>query len=686
MKLNLKLMKNLNRGGDKVKSKFQLKSIRAKLLISMLSLVAVMCISLTGFAYYSARKTLVNSNLDLMSEISRSSAERLENEIRSKLMSLSLTANTPRIKDPKVSWEDKKAILQSSIELEGHTMLGIADLTGKVTYTDGSVLDIKDREYFKEAIKGNNYVSSTFKSKVDGKILIAYSVPIKNNGSITGALIAIRNSDNLSKITNKINFLSTGECFVIDTEGKIIAAIDQAIVDRMDNYIVQNDPQLQELIAIEKEMMQGKTGIGEYFYDGVDKYVAYYPLESTGWSLAIAVHKNDLLSRLNGLKNISMLIGLIELIIIGILVVVLSRKITNGLVAVKGHMDKIAEGDFTEEINRKYIKSSDEIGAICKTLNVTQSSIGNMVGAVKDSAGEIDSSAVNLAAISEELSALTHNISTAILDVTKGTTKQASDLTDIVFKLNEFSEQLNEVAIHIAEIDNMAVGVSESSKKSNKDMADVVFSITSFNDKFKNFTKSIGEMDVDIKTVNEITDLINSIAEQTNLLALNAAIEAARAGEAGRGFAVVADEVRKLAVESGKTASNIQNVVKTVYSSVENLSKSSEKMIEFMEKQINRDYERMIDTGKQYSKDADIFNNFMLEFSDEAQRLNSHVEGIVKAIEDVSTTLSEGSSGVFNISAKTEDIVDKIEEINNASIENKNSAIKLTEITSKFKL
>ncbi|HAG44391.1 MAG TPA: hypothetical protein DCL31_15075, partial [Clostridium sp.] len=72
-------------------------------------------------------------------------------------------------------------------------------------------------------------------------------------------------------------------------------------------------------------------------------------------------------------------------------------------------------------------------------------------------------------------------------------------------------------------------------------------------------------------------------------------------------------------------------------------------MIEFMEKQINRDYERMIDTGKQYSKDADIFNNFMLEFSDEAQRLNSHVEGIVKAIEDVSTTLSEGSSGVFNI-------------------------------------
>ena len=91
--------------------------------------------------------------------------------------------------------------------------------------------------------------------------------------------------------------------------------------------------------------------------------------------------------------------------------------------------------------------------------------------------------------------------------------------------------------------------------------------------------------------------------------------------------------------------------------------------MKFIEKQINKDYDRMIDVGKQYSKDANVFNKFMLDFSDEAQRLSTNVEGIVKAIEDVSTTLSEGASGIFNISTKTEDIVDKIEEINSASIE-----------------
>lgn len=671
MKLNLKLMKNLNRGGYKVKSKFQLKSIRAKLLISMLSLVAVMCISLTGFAYYSARKALVNSSVDLMSEISRSSAEKLEDEIKANLRSLTLTANTPRIKDPKVSWEDKKTILQSSIELEGHTMLGIADLTGKVTYTDGTVLDIKDRDYFKEAIKGNNYVSSTFKSKIDGKTLIAYAAPIKNNGSVTGALIAIRNSDDLSKMTNKITFLSTGECFAIDTEGKIIAAIDQAIVDRMDNYIVQNDPELQGLIAIEKEMIQGKTGIGEYSYDGVDKYVAYYSLESTGWSLAIAVHKNDLLSRLNSLKNISMLMGLVELIIIGILVVVLSRKITNGLISVKGHMDKIAEGDFTEEINKKYMRSSDEVGAICRTLNVTQSSIGNMIGAVKDSAGEIDSSATNLAAISEELSALTYNISTAILDVTKGTTKQASDLTDIVFKLNEFSEQLNEVTVHIAEIDNMAVGVSESSKKSNEDMEDVVFSITSFNDKFKNFTKSIGEMDVDIKTVNEITDLINSIAEQTNLLALNAAIEAARAGESGRGFAVVADEIRKLAERSKESSENIYRIINKLLNNTKVIVNETD----IMNKELVNQRENVENSMKS-------FNEISIAVSDIAPRIseiNIAFEDINNNKEEIVNTIEELSSISEEISASSEEISASSEELNNSSSEVATSAQVLTE-------
>jgi len=255
-----------------------------------------------------------------------------------------------------------------------------------------------------------------------------------------------------------------------------------------------------------------------------------------------------------------------------------------------------------------------------------------MVGAVKDSAEEIDSSAVNLAAISEELSALTHNISTAILDVTKGTTKQASDLTDIVFKLNEFSEQLNEVAIHIAEIDNMAVGVSESSKKSNKDMEDVVFSITSFNDKFKNFTKSIGEMDVDIKTVNEITDLINSIAEQTNLLALNAAIEAARAGEAGRGFSVVADEIRKLAEQSKHSTENIVKLIST----------------------ISQDTEKMVET-------TDIVSNQLLTQRSSITTAIKSFGEITKAVNDINPKIEETTKIAIEINNRKNDIIEKVE-------------------------
>ncbi|MBD8046802.1 methyl-accepting chemotaxis protein [Clostridium faecium] len=630
-----------------------------------------MCGSLTGSAYYSSKKTLVNSSLDLMSEISRSSAEKIENEIESKFIGLNILASNPRIKDPNISWKDKKEVLASSLEVEGYTMIGIADLAGKVTYTDGTVLDIKDREYFKEAIKGDNCVSSTFKSKMDGKTIIAYSAPIKNNNSIIGALIAIRDSDILSEMTNKINFLSTGECFILDKEGKVIAAKDQAIVDRMDNYIVENNPELQDLIEIEKEMIQGKTGVGEYFYDGVTKYVSYYPMKSTGWSLAIAVHKDDLLSRLNGLKSTSISIGLIELLIIGILVVIIIKKMTDGLLAVKGHMDKIAEGDFTEDINEKYINTSDEIGAICKVLNITQSSIGNMVGTVKNSAGEIDSSAINLAAISEELSALTHNISASILEVTKGTTKQATDLTTIVSKLNEFSEQLNEVAININEIDDMTMSVSESSEKSKNDMEDVMISITSFDNKFKNFMKSIEDMDVDIKTVNEITDLINSIAEQTNLLALNAAIEAARAGESGKGFAVVADEIRKLAERSKESSENIYKIINKLLNNTKIIVSETDTM--------NND---LINQKESIENSMKSFNEISIAFGDIAPRINKinvTFEDINKNKDNIINTIEELSSISEEISASSEEISASSEELNNSSSEVATSAQNLTE-------
>jgi len=217
----------------------------------------------------------------------------------------------------------------------------------------------------------------------------------------------------------------------------------------------------------------------------------------------------------------------------------------------------------------------------------------------------------------------------------------------------------------------MAVGVSESSKKSNKDMENVVFSITSFNDKFKNFTKSIGEMDVDIKTVNEITDLINSIAEQTNLLALNAAIEAARAGESGRGFAVVADEIRKLAERSKESSENIYRIINKLLNNTKVIVNETDTM--------NKE---LVNQRENVENSMKSFNEISIAVSDIAPRIseiNTAFEDINNNKEEIVNTIEELSSISEEISASSEEISASSEELNNSSSEVATSAQVLTE-------
>ncbi len=188
-----------------------------------------------------------------------------------------------------------------------------------------------------------------------------------------------------------------------------------------------------------------------------------------------------------------------------------------------------------------------------------------------------------------------------------------------------------------------------------------------------------------VNKISELTEGILSITSQTNLLALNAAIEAARAGEAGKGFAVVADEVRKLAEESATTAGNIQNVVGAVESSVKKLIDSSVSMLNFVENTVTKEYKNMTDVANKYNNDAENVNEFMMDFSAIAEELNASIEGIVKAINETALTVSNSASGVQSISEKAVSIAEKLQHVNESAIENIKSVEKLEKIIKEFK-
>ena len=200
------------------------------------------------------------------------------------------------------------------------------------------------------------------------------------------------------------------------------------------------------------------------------------------------------------------------------------------------------------------------------------------------------------------------------------------------------------------------------------------------------------KMEEAIKESNSITqismlaDTILTITSQTNLLALNAAIEAARAGEAGRGFSVVADEIRKLAEQSSRTASGIHEVVKNVYTSVGFMRDNSEAVLSFIDRNVLRDYEKLLRISEQYNEDAYYIQNLMNEFETSAIHLDTEVSSIAMAMNEVAATVSEGSIGIQDIAEKTADVVDKTVEETKMADENAVGASELMKLVERFRI
>lgn len=655
-----------------------MKSIKSKLLVFLGLMIVAICIAFGIITFINSSNALVSNIGKTLPKIAEQAASSIQGKVQGDIRELESIAARPDINDPQIPVKNKLAILTSEVKRTGSLRFAIVDKEGNAINNEGKTSNCKEQIFYQNALAGKSSVSDPTVSKTSGSIVVVYAAPIKYNDEIVGVLLETQDGGYLSEFTDKIQFGQTGRAFMIKSDGVTIANYDKKLVLNMDNTIenAKSDKSLQKLADVHKKMINGETGVDEYKYQGVDRYVGYAPVNGTGWSIGVRIQKNEILSELNGLMISNIILSIVCILIGFSIIYVVSNSIVRGIKSTSKHLEILSQGNLCEGVSPKYLKYKDEVGEMTNSMKIMQESLQKTIKKIRENSSNINTQAENLSSISEEIANVSQNITEAITDVAEGTSNQSEDIIHITDILNEFSDKLSKMVKEIHIVDSNSREIGFMANNSSSEMNILNESVVNVSNSFKEFSGKIMSLGKDVDEINEITELINSVAEQTNLLALNAAIEAARAGESGKGFAVVAEEIRKLAEQSRNSSENISKLISGISQNTNIIVEDSTNMNNELLNQV-----KIIDNSITSFKNIIEAVGKMLP---KIETVKNSTENIEKDKEEILKRVDGLSSVAVEVSASSEEISASSEEMNASTEEVASSAQMLSSMTNEM--
>ena len=585
-----------------MKSKFKIsknlksKSIKHKLIFTIVSVVIASCLllgTITSYLSYKASNQLLEeSSLEETKQASKIASQTIKN-LKDVVIQIGIIKE---LSDPKVSIEQKKDIMEREEKLTGLTI-------GQVIYADGKDIfsgkNYSNRDYFKVSMQGDAYLSSPVISKVTGDLTMVVTAPIWENGIIGSKVVGIVSFDVnkyfLNNIVKDIKLSKNSYAYLIDKNGTTIADRKESVVG-IRNTIKESETNqlLKPFAEADKKLLSGETGNAHVKLKDEKWILSYTPVENTnGWGMGIMVNKGDFLGPVYTSIKMIIILAVLFTIISVIIAISVSNKIGNPLKQCSERLSKLSEGDLNSEI--PIINEDSEIGILSSATNKIVTDINHMSNALIYILSEISNGNLDINTKDERLTELFVNDFEPILDainkivyglnstldqintageqvaissaqlsegaqvLSQGATEQANSIEELSATINEVSKQIKQTAENAERAKQISIESSNATDKGKKQMQEMIF--------------AMDEISTTSNRIGDIIKNIDDIAFQTNILALNAAVEAARAGEAGKGFAVVADEVRNLAEKSAQSAKDTAELIEKSLIAIENGSK-----------------------------------------------------------------------------------------------------------------
>ena len=345
--------------------------------------------------------------------------------------------------------------------------------------------------------------------------------------------------------------------------------------------------------------------------------------------------------------------------------------------------EALGNGDLTYSIESE---NNDELGLLIRALNNAKEKIKSVIENIVIQAQGVTASSEELSATLEELSSNFESIdknTSGIVENIQGinsiTEELASTMEEVNSGITQLASNSTESSHQSIEIKERATEVKETGINSMKATDEL------YEEKQNNILNAIEQGKV-VSEIGIIAQSIASIAEQTNLLALNANIEAARAGEQGKGFAVVANEVRILAEQSADYVKNIQNVVSNVQAAFNNLSGNSKEVLHFVNENVKKDYDLLIETGNKYENDAAYISDLSQNIASMSQELNASTEEISEVVQTIAENMKDTKNSSEEIKAGIDETNKAIEQVARVAQDQAETAEKLTELVLNFKI